>query len=75
MKQKRLSKAFFDTLANIGKPYHKVAWEAGLTPNQIYRLTSGIDRPGPGDPRIQKLCAYLGLSVEDAFEPEPIEEK
>jgi len=63
-----LSRRFIDTLKNTGKPYHKLAWEVGITPSQLYRLTAGIDRPAPGDPRVIKLCAYLGMSISEAFE-------
>ncbi len=65
-----LSSKFFDALVTTGMPYHKIAWKAGLKPNALYKITSGIDRPGPEDPRIKKLCAYLGLSIEEAFETE-----
>lgn len=67
-----LSRKFLDSLKNTGKPYHKLAWEVGLTPGQLYRITSGIDHPGREDPRIRKLCAYLGLSIDDAFDCETI---
>ena len=62
-----LSRIFFEKLKATGKPYHKIAWESGLTPNQLYRITAGIDRPSPFDKRIQKLCRFLSISVEEAF--------
>lgn len=63
-----LSEKFFIALSELGKPYHKIAWEAGLTPNQLYKITARIDRPGPADPRVEALCNYIGISLDDAFE-------
>lgn len=64
----RLSKKFFDALQGTAKPYHQIAWDAGLKPHQLYRITSGIDRPGHGDDRIRALCQYLGMPLREAFE-------
>jgi len=64
-----LTEAFFDSLKAKGKSLHEIAWESGITPNQIYRITSGIDRPKRNDQRVIKLCAYLNLPIDDAFEP------
>ncbi len=58
-----LSKAFLEALRNTGKPIHKIAWEAGLTPNQVYKITAGIDRPSRDDPRVEALCAFLNLDI------------
>jgi hypothetical protein len=63
-----LSQKFYSALRNFGKPFHKVAWEAGITPNQLYKISSGIDRPGPNDPRIIKLSKLLKLSIAECFE-------
>ncbi len=62
-----LSNEFFERLKRIGKPYHQIAWESNITPNQLYKITSRIDRPDPNDPRVIALCQYLGMSIEDAF--------
>lgn len=68
-----LTKKFFEKLRSTGKNLYDVAWEAGLHPATVYKINRGIDRPDPGDPRIIKLCSYLGLPVEEAFEsPEVI---
>lgn len=68
--QKMLSKKFMKALRNAkdaGKPLHKIAWEAGITPWMLYRISGGVDSPKPGDERIKKLCAYLGLSEDEAY--------
>jgi len=62
-----LSDEFFEALKNVGKPYHEIAWESNITPNQLYKITSKIDRPDSDDPRVIALCTYLGMSVDDAF--------
>jgi hypothetical protein len=65
-----LSQKFYEKLKAAGKPYHRLAWEAGISPNQLYKITAGIDRPNSDDPRILALCSYLGLPVNEAFEKE-----
>lgn len=68
-----LSSKFFRALKEKGIPLHEIAWGCGLTPNRVYRITSGIDRPGPDDPRIKALCDYLSINIDEAFESEPSE--
>lgn len=63
-----LSKTFIETLKKTGWPYYQLAWDAGLTPNQLYKFTSGIDRPKPGDKRVIKVAKILGLKREECFE-------
>jgi len=67
----KVSERFIQALKETGKPIHRLAWEAGLTPNQVYKITSGVDRPGQDDPRVKKLCEYLGVPIDYAFEDEP----
>ena len=65
-----VSKKFMEALIGVkesGKPLHQIAWEAGVTPGMLYKISAGIDRPKPGDKRIKKLCAYLGLSEDEAY--------
>ena len=62
-----LSDKFFQALRETGKPYHQVAWESGLKPYQIYKITAGIDRPEPNDSRIVALCKYLDIPIHEAF--------
>ncbi len=64
-----LSNEFFERLERQRrvKPYHQIAWESNITPNQLYKITSKIDRPNPNDPRVIALCKYLGMSIDDAF--------
>jgi hypothetical protein len=68
-----LSTKFFMSLKSVKKPLHKIAWDSGITPNQLYKITAGIDRPDLDDPRVKALCSYLGLSIEDAFESDATE--
>jgi len=63
-----LSKRFFEALKATDKPYHQIAWEAGLSPNQLYKITSGVDRPGPGDPRVIAICKYLDFPVDEVWD-------
>jgi hypothetical protein len=62
-----LTDEFYERLKNVGKPYHQIAWESNITPNQLYKITSKIDRPDSNDPRVKALCKYLGMSIDDAF--------
>jgi len=61
-----LSKALLTRL-EAHRPWHRLAWAAGITPAQLYRITSGVDRPDRDDPRIAKLAAHFGLAVEECF--------
>ncbi len=65
-----LSAKFFEALEATGKKKHDVAWEAGINPSILYKFTAGIDRPKPGDPRIEKLCKQIGLNPDEAYEQE-----
>ena len=68
-----VSKKFIEALISAkesGKPLHQIAWEAGVTPGMLYKISSGIDRPKPGDKRVKKLCAYLGLREDEAYTDE-----
>jgi len=65
-----LSKMFMEELARVkesGTPLHKIAWDAGITPGMLYKISAGVDRPKRGDKKIRKLCAYLGISEDEAF--------
>ena len=61
-----LSEKFFNHLA-AHRPYYKLAWRAGLSPNQLYKITSGVDRPDRFDPRIPKLACALGMRLDECF--------
>jgi hypothetical protein len=63
-----LSKAFLQRIKRADKPIHQIAWDCGLTPNRLYRITAGVDRPGPNDPRVIKLCQYFNMPICEAFE-------
>lgn len=63
-----LNKKFLQALKDSGKPLHQIAWKAGLTPNQVYRISCGIERPQPGSHKVEALCKYLGFPLDDAFE-------
>ena len=63
-----LSQKFFKKLKATGKPYHQLAWEAGISPNQLYKITAKVDRPKSDDPRVQALCKYLNLPISEAYE-------
>ncbi|MGD0819563.1 MAG: hypothetical protein ABSA71_02350 [Desulfomonilia bacterium] len=66
-----LSQKFFQKLRTTGKPLHEIAWACGLSPNRLYKITAGIDHPGPDDPRVKALCDYIGMTIEEAFSDDP----
>jgi len=72
-----LNKKFLQALKESEKPLHQIAWESGLTPNQVYRISCGIERPHRGCPKVEALCRHLGFPLEDAFQEirEAINEK
>lgn len=69
--QNKLSEKFIQDIKNVPGPLHKLAWKLGMKPGSLYKLTCGIDRPEQDDPRVQKLCDYLGIPVSYAFEDDP----
>ncbi len=64
-----LSKALLKKI-DAHRPFHKLAWASGLSPNQLYRITAGIDRPDRDDLRVKKLADYLGMTIEECFDDE-----
>ncbi len=71
--QMMVSKKFIEALISAkesGKPLHQIAWDAGVSPGMLYKISAGIDRPKPGDKRVKKLCVYLGLSEDEAYADE-----
>ena len=67
-----LSTKFIEAVKSTGMKIHDVAWASGVSASQLYRFTAGIDRPKPGDPRIERICKYIGLKPGDAYEQETI---
>ncbi len=56
-----LSTKFHEAIRNTGKPMYLTAHAAGIHPSTLYQITSGCLRPKPGDKRVTKLAAVLGL--------------
>ncbi len=47
---------------------YRLAQQAGLHPSTLSKLLNGIVPVRPGDPRVVRLGALLGLDPEDLFE-------
>ncbi len=62
-----LNPKFINELKESGVPLHRLAWESGLTPSQVYRITCGIERPEPGCRKVEALCRHLKMDPEEAF--------
>ena len=50
------------------KPAYRLAQLAGINPNDLYKLMSGISQPKSNDQRIVKVGKLLGLSPKECFE-------
>jgi hypothetical protein len=51
-------------------PAYRLAQMAGINPNELYKLMSGISPPKPNDKRIVKVGKLLGLSPDECFQEE-----
>jgi len=68
-----VSEKFMKALKSVkesGKPLYQIAWDAGVSPGMLYKISAGIDRPKLGDKRVKKLCSCLGLSEDEAYADE-----
>ncbi len=52
------------------RPAYRLAQLAGVNPNDLYKLMSGIAKVKHGDPRIIAVGKVLGLDNADCFEME-----
>ena len=50
------------------KPAYRLAMEAGINPNKLYKLMSGISQVKPDDPSVIAVGRVLGLKPSDCFE-------
>ena len=62
-----VSQKFLQSIRTSGIPIYKIAYEAGLRPGNLYKITSGIDIPTAGDKRVISVGHVLGLQPEDCF--------
>ena len=65
-----LSKQFRIEVKLNDLPAYRLAQLAGINPNELYKLMSGISQVKPGDPRIIAVGKILGIREEDCFEEE-----
>jgi hypothetical protein len=49
---------------------YQIAHAAGMHPSTLSRWITGAERTKPGDPRVLRVAAVLGLAPEECFEPE-----
>jgi hypothetical protein len=66
----RLSKEFLVKLKFAGRPAYRIGFEAGLTPNALYKLTAGITPIKENDSRVLAVAKILGLDASECFERE-----
>ena len=52
------------------KPAYRLAQLAGINPNDLYKLMSGISQPKPNDQRVIKVGEVVGLSPSECFQTE-----
>ena len=67
-----VSKKFLRTIKTAGRPAYKIAHEAGIPPNSLYKIMAGIDIPKDGDHRVIAVGQVLGLQDAELFEVDTI---
>jgi len=61
-----LAQALLDKI-DSGMSLSAMAKECGIHDQTMYNYTSGVNKFNPGNPILKKICAYLGISEEDAL--------
>jgi hypothetical protein len=64
----KLSEKFIAALKLNDIPAYRIAQQAGVNPVTLSKLIHGVEPLKPGDERIQRVAAILGLSIAEAFE-------
>lgn len=67
----KVSKKFIIRLKLDQLPAYQLAQKAGLNPNTLYKITSGIVPIQDKDPRVIAVGHLLNLQAEECFEEEP----
>ena len=68
-----VSKKFYKAIKLASKPQYKIAWEAGIHPTVLSQMVNGYIKVNIDDPRIISIGRLLGLSPEECFELDSIE--
>jgi len=63
-----VSRKFIVAVKMSDVPAYRLAHMAGIDPNVLSKITRGIIMVKPGDDRVLKVGAVLGLSPEECFE-------
>lgn len=63
-----LTEKFRQSLKLSKVPAYRLAWTAGLHPNSLSKYLTGYLKPKPGDPRLIKIGALIGLQPDEVFE-------
>ena len=69
-KHRKLSKKFKDAIKTCGVRIYKLAQEADLNPNTLYKFVSDIALVDFYDKRIRKIANRIGIIEADIFESE-----
>ena len=63
-----ISKAFKIAVKFANIPAWKIAYKAGVHPNVLSKIMTGVVRVKPGDARVLRVARILELEPEDCFE-------
>jgi hypothetical protein len=63
-----VSRDFIAAVKLAHKRSYQIAYAAGIHPSTLSRVITGAERTKPGDPRVLRVAAVLGLAPEECFE-------
>jgi hypothetical protein len=63
-----VSDKFISAVKNSPRRNYQIAWEAELHPSTLSAIVNGIIMIRPGDPRVLRVGAVLGLTAEECFD-------
>jgi hypothetical protein len=65
-----VSRDFIAAVKLAAQRSYQIAHAAGMHPSTLSRLITGAERTKPGDARVLRVAAVLGLASEECFEVE-----
>ena len=65
-----VSDRFLRAIRTAGVPAYQLAYQAGIKPGVLYKITAGIDIPKSGDRRVLAVARVLGLKPSECFKEE-----
>jgi len=65
-----ISEKFVSAVKQYSGTQYSLAWKAGIHPVTLTQIVTGYIRPLPGDKRVLKVAAILGIEPGECWEVE-----